>query len=127
MLRRWARIVVFGATVATLWLIALPAMASGPICDDRGATVIAPSPMLIVPEQSLIASDVDDCDASSQQASVHRHRVPAEPIVFSASDAALPTSALRVFAPTGGEARWFVDRDAPSIGVRTRVERPPRP
>ncbi len=126
MLRRWARFLVFTATAATLWLVASPAMAAGPICDDRGATWIAPSPMLIVAEQSLLPGDADDCDNDTTQSALQRHRAPGERIVVTSADAALPTSPLRVFAPKGDEPAWFVTVDAPSAGTRSRVERPPR-
>jgi hypothetical protein len=126
MLRRWARLFVFGATFATLWLVAFPAMASGPLCDDRGATAVAPSPTLIPIEQSLIAGDADDCDRDAQQVSIQRHRAPGERIVITGGDAALPTSPIHVFAAPGRGPRWFVDRDAPRAGVRARVDRPPR-
>ena len=128
MLRRWARFVVFIATAATLWLLVgeSSAMAAGPLCDDRGATWVAPSPTLIFAEQSLLAGDADDCATDAQQLALQRHRAPRERIVVSASDAALPTAPLHVFAPSGTAPSWFVTEDAPAAGIRTRVERPPR-
>ena len=126
MLRRWARWIVFTATAATLWLVASPAMAAGPLCDDRGATWIAPTPTLIFAEQSLLAGDADDCTTDSQQLALQRHRAPGERIVVSATDAALPTAQLHVFTLSGTEPSWFVTEDAPDAGIRTRVERPPR-
>src|SRR5271170_1494986 len=50
------RLVVLVAWVATVWFVAVPAFASGPMCDDRGASRMAPSPVLIVVPDTL---DVD--------------------------------------------------------------------
>lgn len=125
-MRRWAKLVVFAATLATLWLVAFPAMASGPLCDDRGATAIAPTPAAMHAEQSLLALDDDDCDHDAHLPAVQRHRAPAEAITFAEADSALPTNALRVFAsPADAPLATYV-AEAPRAGVRLRVDRPPR-
>jgi hypothetical protein len=136
MLRRLSRIFVFAMTTATLWLVALPAFASGPLCDDRGATRIAPNPTMVTPEQSLdiaFGDDLSACFDRMEKAGFHGSRAPAEITTSIAADAALP---VRARAPWS--SRLASDSPESSVvpasevsararpGIRTRVERPPR-
>jgi hypothetical protein len=126
MLRRWARLAVFFATFATLWLVASPARASGPLCDDRGATAVAPSPALIHPEQSLLALEDDDCDRDAQLPAWQRHRAPGERIVIADGDVAQPVTSVRVYAAPVTTVRMYGALEHPRPGVRDRLDRPPR-
>ena len=131
MQRRLSRFVLFAATTGVLWLVALPAFASGPLCDDRGATRIAPNPTLVMPEQSLDIAIVDDvaaCFDRMEKAGFRGSRAPAEIFISVAADAALPVRAgappvlspdVRVTPASEVSART-------RPGIRSRVERPPR-
>ncbi len=126
---RRLRFAVFVAWVATVWFVALPALASGPICDDRGASRMAPSPVLIVGPDTL---DVDPaaaaCDtADSDVPAYQRDRPPAEPDTTPDTQA-LPAvqHSLDFVATADGSLEPIPPSDAATPGVRYRVERPPR-
>jgi len=125
MLRRWAKAIVFAATFATLWLVASPARANGPLCDDRGATIVAPTPALIFPEQSLLSLD-DDCDQTGYELAFTRHRAPGERILIADADVACATPVIVVFDSPACTTLAIDSADAPHAGVRDRVDRPPR-
>jgi hypothetical protein len=99
------------------------------MCDDRGATRMAPSPVLIVVPDTL---DVDPtappCDTAGPDVPAYqRDRAPAEPDVTPDTQA-LPT-ALTTFdfvAVAEGVLDPIPPSDAATPGVRYRVERPPR-
>jgi hypothetical protein len=126
---RRLRLVVFVAWFATVWFVALPALASGPMCDDRGASWIAPSPVLIVVPDTL---DVDPAAPSCEKVSAdtpayQRDRVPAEPDVTPDTQALPATHATIAFLfVADGLLDPIVLVDAAPPGVRYRVERPPR-
>src|SRR5947209_17163186 len=47
------RAVLFGSVVLALWSLARPASAAiAPLCDDRGASAIAPPPLLQAPDDA---------------------------------------------------------------------------
>jgi hypothetical protein len=151
----WVRLVLFGATALALWLVAAPALAAeppvaastyaqpiepppspnapkgiAPLCDDRGATVLAPPPVLQGPESWLVQDD-DPADAcSSGDSSMKTYRpVPRtggdSPSTFDA------TTTLTRVVPCVPEADRQIalppaELGAPAPGVRLRVERPPR-
>jgi hypothetical protein len=125
MLRRWAKLVVFAATFATLWLVSMPARANGPLCDDRGATMVAPTPTALLPEQSLLALD-DDCDRQTNELAFTRHRAPGERIVIADAGVACTTPAIVLFDSPASALLAIDSADAPLNGVRDRVDRPPR-
>ena len=129
--RRLRRIVLFVATTATLWLVALPAFASGPLCDDRGATRIAPNPTLVTPEQSLdiaLADDLATCFDRMEKAGYQGSRAPAELSVSVSADASLHAriAAPRVLRPDVRTAPAAEVSARARPGMRARVERPPR-
>ncbi len=123
------RLVVFVAWVATVWFVALPALASGPMCDDRGASFIAPSPVLIAVDDTLdVDRAVPTCEKASAAAPAYqRDRAPAEPDVTPDMQA-LPTpyATIELLFVADGLLDPIVLVDAASPGVRSRVERPPR-
>jgi hypothetical protein len=136
MVSRWSRIFVAVATALVAWLVATPARASAPLCDPRGATMIAPAPELQAPATSLDAaapvSDSDDAPCSVAAASGRawsngRAPSPAGSSAF-ATSAALPASALRlgVDSPRVGSCVPVEDAGGERSGERARVDRPPR-
>jgi hypothetical protein len=130
MIRGVLRVALFASLVLTLWTFARPAAAMpAGLCDDRGATAIAPPPLLEAPDEAIQRARApasscpgEDSEARAAIGPAH-HRAPSPP-----TDAqhALPTS--RVVLPSPAEHRRgpaaVVDRPAP--GVHSRVERPPR-
>jgi hypothetical protein len=108
-----------------------PAMAMpAGYCDDRGATAIAPAPVLEAPDVAVRAArpaatcpmDAEDMIAGEAAAPGH------VPTVFPAAsgEPALPACALHVPPPS---CDWMLH--APEVargpdGVATSVERPPR-
>jgi hypothetical protein len=130
MIRRVVRTIVFAGTLIALWLIAAPAFASSaPLCDDRGATGVAPAPALQAPEDIIARamSPTPDClggGASSELAITASHDAPAPPdadggfaLPVRASHLPLPVSTVRSPASVVGDAR---------DGTFARIERPPR-
>jgi hypothetical protein len=126
---RRLRLVVFVAWVATLWFVALPALASGPICDDRGASRLAPSPVVIVVPDTLdVDPDAAACETAGQEVPAYqRDRAPAEPDLTPDTQALPPAmTTLDFFAVAAGVLEPIPPSDAATPGVRYRVERPPR-
>jgi hypothetical protein len=130
MIRRLARAVLFGGTLIALWLIAAPAFAaSAPLCDDRGATGLAPPPPLESPEDVLAraASPTPDClggGTARELAFTGSNDAPAPPaadgdyaLSFALSRLPLCASTMLPFASAEGDARE---------GAYARIERPPR-
>jgi hypothetical protein len=150
---RWVRVVLVGACALAVWLVASPALAAEPgeltyaqpvepppapgapsavaaLCDDRGATMLAPAPMLQGPESSLDVGVDSPEDCFSGEGTVKSYR----PVSSGASDAlagfdgdatlsrAVPTVPDADGAVIPAPALLF----APPPGVRVRVERPPR-
>ena len=112
-----------------MWLVALPAFASGPLCDDRGATRIAPNPTLIVPQESFATqggSDTD-CNARSQEAAYHDgHRAPERGVDPTPAQAVLPEGVNVIDAPEASPLCVHLPRGGFRPGTRYRIERPPR-
>ncbi len=129
MLGRAARAVLFAGTMIAVWLIASPALAaSAPLCDDRGATGLAPPPALQSPEDAFVRarSIAPDCfgGATRDLAFVSSHDAPAPPAAD--GDSAVPISLARVERATSTAcALPNVAGDARDA-VAARVERPPR-
>jgi hypothetical protein len=120
------RFLVFGACLVTLWLVALPALADGPACDDRGATVVAPSPALVEVLPGLEAGDVDELIGLGGVAPAVMPQPPQAPTVSSSSTALIP--AVVAALPCADSARLGLESEkvpTPS-GVKSRVDRPPR-
>jgi hypothetical protein len=121
-----AKYVIFVATMLAAWLIASPARAEAPLCDQRGATTMAPAPQLQQMQLSIdVGAQDPDCDPLKLLRAYAPDRTPTwdPPAV---DPLTLPPCELR-FVP--GEAA-LEPADVVSVlaahGVRDRVDRPPR-
>jgi hypothetical protein len=128
-IRAILRLVVASGLGLALWAVAVPAWASSaPFCDDRGATALAATPVLVGGESGVqVAPSKATCDGEELffGASLTRgHRAPAPAV-----DAPEPYVAPAVpsVAPAVGDPLIQPPEVAcPTEGVRWRVERPPR-
>jgi hypothetical protein len=126
-MRRLARFLVFGACLLTMWLVAGPARADGPACDDRGATVVAPSPALVDVFPTVEACEVYGLAGWSSGAPAILPQAPGAPTVPSSSPATLiPAMRPPLAPPEGVRLGLDVARTRAPSGVTERVERPPR-
>ena len=121
------RFLTFACLLAA-WVVARPAAASAPMCDERGASMLAPTPVLDAPNASIdVGEQTDGCDADAwQEKAYHRgegpHRTPSPKHV----DAVLAPQACRV-SPRAPDASMMPDvRTVDRSGVRFALERPPR-
>jgi hypothetical protein len=129
MFRRVRRTVLFLGFALAVWALARPASAMpAGLCDDRGASAIAPPPALEVPDLAFMrARAAASCpgDEGPVRATIGpAHRVFAP---FSgSSDQTLPV-AMTLLTPDAGEKVDLAPRANRSLlGARLRVERPPR-
>jgi hypothetical protein len=154
-LYRWVRVVLVSATALAAWLVVAPgrALAAEPppmslaqpvepplapgapvvaaLCDDRGATVIAPAPLLQGPDSTVEVDDDarDECSWRESSAKTFSPQ-PADGSSDSpSSDAGV--AVLSIVVPTVVAIDRLVpfpppELSAPPRGVRIRVERPPR-
>ena len=133
MFPRWFRLLVAAATALCAWVVATPARAAAPMCDQRGATVFAPAPQLQPIQTSLDiappeSADESDCFARLAHAtSASGSHAPQAPAASVTGDPAIPSFAHGVIDPAWVPAPDVVDatNDARE-GVHLRVERPPR-
>jgi hypothetical protein len=127
--RATLRLVLASGLGLALWTVALPAWASSaPFCDDRGATALAATPVLVGGESGVqVAPAKATCDGEELffGASLTRgHPAPAptadapEPYVAPAVPSVAPSSGDELIQPP--------EVASPTEGVRWRVERPPR-
>jgi hypothetical protein len=127
---RAARVLVALALALAVWAVARPASAApAPFCDDRGASAIAPPPMIESPtdvlERVRAASSCTSDDGESFRRSfapMHRLPRPTGPNL----EPALPRSCVAIVLPGAGEPVAVVKSERSPDGVRARVERPPR-
>jgi hypothetical protein len=116
------------ACLLAVWLVARPAAASSPFCDERGASALAPSPVLDVPNASIdLGERADACELdASHDVAYHRgerpHRAPSEARVD-----AMPAPQPDRVGPAIEAAPFPREslREERS-GVRPFLERPPR-
>jgi hypothetical protein len=130
MLRRALRFALFAIVTVAIWTLSRPAFAMpAPLCDDRGATSLAPPPTLQAPELAVLRAPTPlPCDedaglaAGPTLASGHgQHQVPAPQ-----GDPAVVTCAAPLVSSVG-EPMALPPPAAPSSeGVHYRIERPPR-
>jgi hypothetical protein len=127
---RALRAVLFASVLLAVWAFALPARAAwAPLCDDRGASVLAPPPALEAPDEAITrtASAACDRDATSRLTALSADH--GKGVSRSAGcDAAVPVTATRPPArcdngPWHGSPRAT---ERPPASIRSRVERPPR-
>jgi hypothetical protein len=127
--RPWLRTLVACATVLVAWLVAWPARAAAPLCDDRGASMVAPEPQLQAPELSLKAVGADEDDACALHISdeTARQAPPRAPPPQSAQpQATVPTGPARDAAAYYELPRARDTNDARRPGFTHPLERPPR-
>jgi hypothetical protein len=123
---RLFRALITLATFAVVWLVAVPARASAPVCDPRGAIMFAPPPQIQDEERSIEATDACEAPSPLDVANLVRDRggrieisFAREPVTSIAIALPPPPVGLRVEAPV------HTRRDPPR-GVRTSIDRPPR-
>jgi hypothetical protein len=133
MVPRWCRNVVAIAAALVAWLVATPARASAPLCDPRGATMIAPAPELETRVTSLdAAAPADDgqCSIASGDGHACGGGHAPSPRVSSASAlaVALPAAVTRLTlrSPQVGRCARRADAPGERAGERAHVDRPPR-
>ena len=112
-----------------LWTVSRPAAAAVPagLCDDRGASAVAPPPALEAPDEAIQRSRAPaPCggELESRVAVSPGHRS----VAFPDSDApsALPSDPLHLVAPHGTPSAFVAPPDMHGLVMPFRVERPPR-
>ena len=124
----WVRRFLIFACLLAAWSVARPAAAAAPMCDARGASMLAPLPILDTPNASIdVGEHPDPCDADALHDKAY-HRGERSHRIASAVHADL------VLAPLGGLVApsapdLSLRPDIPTVdraGVRFLLERPPR-
>jgi|HubBroStandDraft_6_1064221.scaffolds.fasta_scaffold15261_2 hypothetical protein len=128
MVGRALRAALFAALVLALWTLARPAHAAfAPFCDDRGATALAAPPAIEAPDEAIRRTLASSCEHEKVEfgLSVRAQRKSTAPL----SDGSEKgwQSQVSSSGPAPGEMLESVPvQPSPCIGVRVRVERPPR-
>jgi hypothetical protein len=130
MIRGVLRAALFASLVLTLWTFARPAAAMpAGLCDDRGATAIAPPPSLEAPDEAIARARAPasscPCEGSEARAAIGpaHHRAPSP---SPSAQSALPFSSVVLAPPAEHRLASAPVVDRPGRGVHSRVERPPR-
>ncbi|MDP9036135.1 MAG: hypothetical protein M3O50_15140 [Myxococcota bacterium] len=129
MLRRVLRTVLFAGVALALWSMARPAAAMpAPLCDDRGASAIAPPPTLQAPadaiRRTLVALPCAQGGRPLVAAVTPTHPRPAASAPD--GDKALPIATLLYGASPAELLPGLMRQVRACHGVRSRVDRPPR-
>ena len=125
----WVRRLVTFACLMAAWLVVRPAAASAPMCDDRGASMLAPTPVLDPPNASV---DVGDHDGGCEDWVGHDHayqRGERPSRVFPSVRVDVVPTSVQPDVPASHRTltlRSDVAGFGPA-GVRFLLERPPRP
>jgi hypothetical protein len=123
----WARSLIVVAVGLVVWLGATPAFAAAPLCDDRGAIMLAPAPILDAPSASVDVGESFDCtDQHAFDASYDEGGRTNDPTPAVGHFEAILTSRLAVPGPAVAPAVCWYEAPPARAGVRGRVERPPR-
>lgn len=128
MVGRALRAALFAALVLALWTLARPAhAASAPFCDNRGATALAAPPALEAPDEAIRRALALSCEHEKVEFGLavraqHRSAAPRsnDPDMGWQSPVTLPGAAQDETVVSTQV------RASPCIGVRFRIERPPR-
>jgi hypothetical protein len=130
MLPRVLRTVLIASVALALWTLVRPARAAMPagLCDDRGATAIAPAPTFDALDEAVrraraSASCPDhDLPLCATVVPAHRGGAPAS------ADAqyALAIDCTQWPAPEATPVALAAHPERPLRGERSRIERPPR-
>jgi hypothetical protein len=125
---RGFRLVYVVLAALAVWLVALPASAAAPICDDRGASGFAPAPTLDTPNASVdIGMTPDPCAFHLERdVSFHQGRAP-QPLPAPLGVDVMPVDVrVIVHAPPSALRLQDLDAEGSRLGVAGRLERPPR-
>jgi hypothetical protein len=124
----WVRRLVTLACVLAAWLVVRPAAASAPVCDDRGASALAPEPVLDAGSATLDVGEHDSgCDAWLAGGHAYRPGQRPAPVSPSARVDVVPSSGTcRVPPSVAAEALQWATVSLERPGVRFLPERPPR-
>jgi hypothetical protein len=128
---RVVRQLLCASLLLALWTIARPAVAAlppAPFCDDRGASGLAPAPLLDATDVAIErARSTSPCDVADFLffASLSQGRGTVAPPLGGAVPAMLSCQ-VRLARPAGELLAEPSTALAPHYGVRARVERPPR-
>ena len=129
MLRRVIVRLLAASLALALWTVALPAQASNaPFCDDRGASAMAPAPVLEAPDVGVQRAAVPASCPDEEVllgTTVRAGRVTSAPPTVGGEPVLLPSRAKMVF-PRGENLTNLPPVESPREGVRFRIERPPR-
>jgi len=116
------------ACVLAAWLVARPASASAPLCDERGASALAPAPVLDTPGGSVDVGERPDGRGLwvGKDVTYQRGERPLRILRSVRADVAPVTHAL-VVPPCAPDTTVMSESGVrPSSGVRFALERPPR-
>jgi hypothetical protein len=124
----WVRRFLTVACLLAAWVVARPAAAAAPMCDARGASMVAPTVVLDPPTASIdVGEHTDGCDAEgAQDKAFHRgersHRLPST--AHAEAVLAPPTAEVAPSTPDVSPRPELprIDRS----GVRSMLDRPPR-
>ncbi len=125
----WARLLVLAAAALFVLLVPSRAWAAAPLCDDRGAIMLAPPPTLDPPMASIdVGMAGDRClgdwaNLSSGYDEGSRSNPGPRPMP---GEALVPLAAPGVPAPPSAFALPEEANALGRPGVRFRLERPPR-
>jgi hypothetical protein len=125
---RWVRTSLVAFAALAVWLVAWPASAAAPLCDDRAASGFAPPPTLDPQDASVdIGMSPDTCpDGVERDASYHQGRTP-DPLPSPTFASMLPVDArVDVLGCDAERASLVSALAAARAGARDRLERPPR-
>jgi hypothetical protein len=132
MVRAAYRAALFVSVMLAVWAVARPASAApAPLCDDRGATVVALPPALEAPDIAIERARLSNtCPFSwgvdlPLGAGISTYHATAE-LCASTAEPGLPVEPLALSPPRGEELGTALALPRVERGVRFRVERPPR-
>jgi hypothetical protein len=128
-LRRVLRAVLVASVALAIWTLARPAMAApAPLCDDRGASALAPPPVLeasdVAVQRARATATCPLADLPLVTTIAPGHRAPPSPPP--SGEPLLVQSSVAVAPPTGEELDLPTADVPPLEGVWSRIERPPR-
>jgi len=129
MLRRALRAVLFAIVTIALWTVARSAQAMpAGFCDDRGASAIAPDPLLEAPDVAIQRARLAPvCDGEEVQLGAAVAPGHAQPILSSATADPALLVATPAVPPASACARSFVPVAEPRAdGITSTLDRPPR-
>jgi hypothetical protein len=112
-----------------LWTLARPALAMpAGLCDDRGASAIAPAPALEAPDVAIrrarVPTSCEGAELPVRATIAPAHRVLTQ--TWASPEQALPVGAVWLGAPERARVELVLRGNRPCRGIDSRVERPPR-